>query len=132
MVTGAGGIILQGPTMSDRRVVLLIVALIAGAGLCLVVCCGGIMHFGMGVQAEEIRSELEANAKFIEHVGQVEEFSVNYMASFSDQDNEVFIYDVKGTKWSGRVTVKHETGADGKEKVIWAKFILPSGENIEL
>jgi hypothetical protein len=31
-----------------------------------------------------------------------------------------------------RVTVKHETGADGKEKVIWVKFTLPSGENIEL
>lgn len=30
------------------------------------------------------------------------------------------------------VTVKHETGADGKEKVIWVKFTLPSGENIEL
>jgi hypothetical protein len=118
--------------MTDRRVILLIVSLIVGAGLCLVVCCGGIVHFGMGVQAEEIRSELEANPKFIEQVGQVQEFSVNYMASFSDQDDEVFIYDVQGTKWSGRVTVKHETGADGKEKVIWVKFTLPSGETIEL
>jgi hypothetical protein len=118
--------------MSDRRVILLIVSLIGGAGLCLLVCCGGLMHFGMGAQAEEIRSELEANPKFVEHVGQVEQFSVNYLASFSDDDNDVFIYDVKGTKWSGRVTVKHETDEDGNEKVIWAKFTLPSGEIIEL
>jgi hypothetical protein len=118
--------------MSDRRIIVLIVSLIVGAGLCLVVCCGGIVNFGMGVQAEEVRSELEANPKFIEHVGQVQEFRVNYMASFSDQNNDVFVYDVKGTKWSGRLTVKHETGADGKEKVIWAKMTLSSGEQVEL
>ena len=118
--------------MSDRRMILLIVSLIVGAGLCLVVCCGGLMHFGMGAQAEEVRSALEANPKFVEHVGQVQQFSVNYMASFSDDDDEVFVYDVKATKWSGRITVKHETGDDGNEKVIWAKFTLPSGEKIEL
>ncbi len=117
--------------MSHPRAVWLVVFLTAGAGLCALVCCGGVVQIGLGVTAEEVRQELEADPRFVEHVGQVQEFGMDYMGSISG-DSDVWTYNVKGTKWSGRVTVRHETGADGNERVLWARFTLPSGENVEI
>ncbi len=102
-----------------------------GQSLCALVCCGGVVQIGLGVTAEEVRQELEADPRFVEHVGQVQEFGMDYMGSISG-DSDVWTYNVKGTKWSGRVTVRHETGADGNEHVLWARFTLPSGENVEI
>ena len=118
--------------MSNQRVVVIIIALCAAGALCVAVCCGGLVHFGMGVTAEEVRTRLEADPRFTEHVGQVQGFSVDYIASFSNEEDDVFVYDVKGSKWSGRVTVKHETDDEGDEQIVWARFTLASGEKVEL
>jgi hypothetical protein len=117
--------------MSNRVVVIIIALCVAGV-LCVVACCGGIVHFGMGVTSEEVRTRLEADPRFTQHVGQVQGFSLDYIASFSDDEDDVFVYNVKGTKWSGRVTVKHETDDAGDEQVVWARFTLASGEKVEL
>ena len=90
------------------------------------------MHFGLGVTAEQVRHKLEADPRFVQHVGQVQEFNVDYLGSFSDEEDDVFVYNVKGSKWSGRVTVKHETDDEGDEQIVWARFTLPSGEKVEL
>ncbi len=119
--------------MSNQRIILIVVvSLIVTGGLCLLVCCGGIVHLGLGMASEEVRTELEADPRFVEHVGQVQEFRVDYVGSISNAETDVWVYNVKGTKWSGRVTVKHETDADGEERIIWTRFTLASGEKVEL
>ncbi len=118
--------------MSNQRVVVLVVGLAIAGGLCLLVCCGGLVHFGLGVTAEQVRHKLEADPRFVQYVGQVQEFNVDYFGSFGTDETDVFVYNVKGTKWSGRVTVKHETDDEGDEQVVWARFTLASGENVEL
>jgi hypothetical protein len=118
--------------MSSQRVVLLLVAVVVAGGVCLLVCCGGLVHFGLGVTAEQVRNKLEIDPRFVQHVGQVQEFNVDYIASFSNDEDDVFVYNVKATKWSGRVTVKHETDDEGDEQIIWARFTLASGEKVEL
>jgi hypothetical protein len=117
---------------NQRTVVFLIVGLTVAGGLCMLVCCGGLVHFGLGVASEEVRNELEADPRFVDHVGQVQEFSVDYIGSISNEESDVWVYNVKGTKWSGRVTVKHETDANGDERIVWARFTLASGEKVEL
>jgi hypothetical protein len=118
--------------MSNQRVVVIIIALCVAGGLCVVVCCGGLAYFGMGATSEEVRTKLEANPRFTQHVGQVQGFSLDYVASFSNEEDDVFVYNVKGSKWSGRVTVKHETDDNGDEQILWARFTLASGEKVEL
>jgi hypothetical protein len=86
----------------------------------------------MGVTADQVRSKLEADPRFTHHVGQVQEFSLDYIASFNDDEDDVFVYNVKGSKWSGRVTVNHETDDEGDEQIVWARFTLASGEKVEL
>src|SRR5262245_38332217 len=95
--------------MSQKRVVVFVIGLMAAAGLCLLVCCGGVVHFGAGMIAEEVREKLEADPRFGEHVGQLQDFHVDLLASMSNNEDDVYVYNVKGSKWSGRVTVKHET-----------------------
>jgi hypothetical protein len=116
----------------SNRVVVIIIGLCLAGGLCLLVCCGGFVHFGFGLTAEQVRNKLEADQRFVQHVGQVQSFSVDYIASFSDDEDDVFVYNVKGSKWSGRVTVKHETDDEGDEQIVWARFTLASGEKVEL
>jgi hypothetical protein len=118
--------------MSNQRVVVLVVGLSLAALLGLVVCCGGIVHLGFGLTAEQVRHKLEADPRFVQHVGQVQEFNVDYLGSFSDDEDDIFVYNVKGSKWSGRVTVKHETDDEGDEQIVWARFTLASGEKVEL
>ena len=118
--------------MSNQRVIAIVIGLCVAGGLCLLVCCGGVVHFGFGVTAEQVRHKLEADPRFVQHVGQVQEFNVDYLGSFSNEEDDVFIYNVKGSKWSGRVTVKHETDDEGDEQIVWARFTLASGEKVEL
>ncbi|MSR60616.1 MAG: hypothetical protein EXS05_23750 [Planctomycetaceae bacterium] len=108
--------------------------LLLGLGLliCCVACCGGLAMFGLNTQTEEVRQKLESDRQFSEHVGQINAFQIELIASFSIDDEDVYIYSVEGTKWSGRITVKHVTGDDDLEHIVWVRFTLPSGEQIEL
>jgi hypothetical protein len=74
---------------NQRNVVLFIVGLTVASGLCLLVCCGGLVHFGLGIASEEVRNELEAHPRFVEHVGQVLEFSVDYVGSISNEESGI-------------------------------------------
>ena len=116
--------------MKSRRVALL-ACLLAAGGLGIVVVCGGVVSFGLQIVAEQVRRQLEADPQFSEHVGQVQEFQTEFLASMM-QPEGVRIYGVKGSKWSGRITVNHVTDNSGDEQVIWARFTLPSGEIVEL
>jgi hypothetical protein len=118
--------------MSNQRVIAIVVGLCVAGGLRLLVCCGGIVHFGLGVTAEQVQNKLEADPRFVQHMGQVQEFNIDYLGSSSNEEDDVFVYNVKATKWSGRVTVKHETDDQGDGQIVWDRFTLASGEKVEL
>lgn len=83
-------------------------------------------------RAAGVRRKLEQNADFMERVGHVEDFQTDRPTAPADDDDGIWIYDVQGTKWSGRLTVKHETAPDGFERIVWARMQLPSGEIVDL
>lgn len=118
--------------MTQQRAILIVAGFSVAAGLAIVAGCLGIIHFGLKITTEEVRQGLEANPRFVERVGQVREFKMDRLASFVDDDEDVWIYEVKGEKLSGRLTVKHETADDGSEHILWARMTLPSGEVVDL
>jgi hypothetical protein len=110
-------------------------AILVGAGLVLLVCCGGgalLVGFGLQIVTTEIEDQLSANPILQEHVGEVQSFEMDWSRSFADEDDDTFIYRVQGTKGEGRVTVKHITGDDGNEVILSAQLRLPSGETVDL
>jgi len=102
------------------------------AGVC---CCGGgvaVVMFGMNIVTAEIADELRDNPKFREHIGELQEMNVDYIASAAKDDDETFVYDVKGDKGSGELTVKHVTDDDGSEQIVTATLRLSDGKQVEI
>ena len=104
---------------------LIVILLFCGGGL-------GIMMFGMNVLSAEIEMELRDHPQFREHIGEVQSFDVDWAKSFAEEGDDVFVYDVQGTKGSGEVTVESVTNDVGKEEIISAQLRMSSGEVIEL
>ena len=113
----------------------LILALVVGGSAVLMVCGGGcaaIVIFGMNVLTKEIELELRDNPALVEHVGEVESFELDWMASIGHPDDDVWIFQVQGTKGSGEITAKSVTMPDGNEHIEWATLRLSHGETVEL
>lgn len=112
-----------------------IVAL-AGLGIVgIVVCCGGgfwLMSFGLNVMTAEVEDDLRDNPRFQEHVGEIQQFEMDWSRSFGENDNDTFVYNVKGTKGSGKITIKHITNDAGEEEIVSASLRLDSGQTVEL
>ena len=110
-------------------------AILLGAGLMLLLCCGGgalIMRFGMQIITTQVEDQLADNPILREHVGEIESFELDWTRSFADEDDDTFIYQVRGSKGEGRVTVKHITDDDGNEEILEAELRLSSGEVVDL
>ena len=101
-------------------------------GIACVFCCGGVVFIGFNFISEEVRALVERDPRFTEHVGQITSFRCEMAPSLTNGEDDVMMYHVDGTKWSGRVTIKHVTDDNGDEKLVWVKFTLPSGEKVEL
>jgi len=110
-------------------------AILLGAGLMLLLCCGGgalIMRFGMQIITTQVEDQLADNPILREHIGEIESFELDWTRSFADEDDDTFIYQVRGSKGEGRVTVKHITDDDGNEEILEAELRLSSGEVVDL
>jgi hypothetical protein len=110
-------------------------AILLGGGFLLLVCCGGgalLVRFGLQIVTTEVEDQLSDNPVLREHIGDVQSFEMDWSRSFADEDDDTFVYQVRGTKGEGRVTVKHITDDDGDEVILSAQLRLPSGETIDL
>jgi hypothetical protein len=101
-------------------------------GLALVASCMILVNRGTASPTAGVRQKLEQNADFVARVGQVRDFRTDRPNPGPDDPDDVWVYEVEGTKASGRLTVKHETAEDGSERIVWARMQLPSGEVVDL
>ena len=123
------------PRRRRRSSIVLILGILFGSGFVVLLCCGGfggLMVFGFNVIAKEVELQLRDNAALVEHIGEIEEFDIDWMASMAHPEDDVFVFEVTGTKGSGEITAKSVTMPDGNESVEWATLRLPTGETIEL
>lgn len=110
-------------------------ALLLGGGFLILVCGGGgvlLFRFGLQVLASQIEDELADNPIVLEHIGQIESLELDFGRSAAHEDADTFIYQVRGTKGSGRITVKHVTAEGGGERILAGELRLPNGETFDL
>jgi len=110
--------------------VLLVGALVGGASL--IACCGGLAWFGLHITTTEVETALRDNPKLREHVGEIQKFSLNMVRSAAEDKDDVWVYDVVGSKASGELTVHHVTNEENKEVVHSARLRLKDGTTVEL
>ena len=120
------------PQRSGRRVMWILVGI--GAVVVVLICAGvvGLAFFGMNVIETEVRNQVRDDPVLVEHIGQIESFDADLTESGAIEDEDTFVYRVKGTKGSGVLTVRHVTDDNGDEVVKSAKLRLPDGKVIEL
>jgi len=113
--------------------VAILLAIVGAAGvLGTIGCCGGLMFWFKGEMSNEIQFQLEGHPAVQEHVGEIRSFDMDIMASGAVDGEDVWVYDVEGTKGKAIITAEHITAADGSEEIISARMRLPSGETVEL
>ncbi|OYP36979.1 hypothetical protein [Rhodopirellula sp. MGV] len=108
-----------------------LVALLSGVLLTGLMCCGGFLflaNFGMGLVSREIAEQLEVTPEFQSQIGEIVSFDPNYTESFSEDDENTFVYDVVGKLGSGQVVVQHLTDDDGNEVVVQAWLVDEAGQ----
>ncbi|REK18873.1 MAG: hypothetical protein DWQ37_03455 [Planctomycetota bacterium] len=123
----------SGRSGSSKTWVLLLVT--GGGVVALLVCCGGIggfFYFGLTVFAKQVEAELRDNPALVEHVGAVQSFEIDWVATSAEADNDVFAFNVRGDQGEGVVTAKCVTTDDDSEEIAWATLRLPNGETVEL
>lgn len=87
---------------------------------------------GFGMVEDEIEEQLRDHPVVVEHIGDIQTFKMDFMASMSHGDDETYVYDITGTKGSGVATVKSLSPADGPEEIINASLRLSTGKEFEL
>jgi hypothetical protein len=114
----------------------IVIGLFAAGGLLVAgLCCGGgwfAFRFGMNVMTEEVRTELDGNDVIREHIGTIQNMSMDYTKSAAVEGDDVFVFRIEGDKGSGYVTVESVTNAAGTEEVAGGSLKLDSGETIPL
>lgn len=120
------------PPQKKSNTIWIVLALLLFGGVAICGCCGGIVYFGFGVLSTEIANELRDNPTLREHVGEIQSFDVNFVASAAEEDEDAYVYEVVGDKGSGTVTVKSITDDEGNEEIIWARLRTPDGTTVEL
>ena len=101
----------------------------------LLVCCGGgalLTWFGKNVGEEEITAQLRDNPKLREHIGEIKNLDMDFVASGAQDDSDVFVYNVEGSKSSGRLTIRESMDDDFSTIVEEATLRLPDGSEVKI
>lgn len=118
---------------SSNKQALIILGAVAAVGL--VVCCGGglaLMNFGFGELAKEIEYQVQAHPTVQQHIGEVETFEMEMGESFGRDDEDEFVYSIKGSKGSGKITVLSITDENLEEVIESATLEMDDGTVHEL
>jgi hypothetical protein len=111
----------------------LLIFVVGGPLLVIFLCCGGglgVVMLGMNVLTAEIEVEMRDHPQFREHIGEVESFDLDWSKSFAAEGDDTFIFDVRGSKGSGELTVDSVTNEAGAEEIHSAELRLSTGETI--
>src|SRR5262245_36803407 len=126
---------MSGPPSPEKslRWLYWLLALLGGA--CLIVCCGGVLmllRMGFRITESEIKVLLQDNLTVKEEIGEIVSLEIDWPKSMAEEDGDVMVYRVRGTKGQGEMTVNHVTNEEGAEVIRWAKLRTAAGKEIDL
>lgn len=91
-----------------------------------------VVSFGIGVFTDQVEADLRENPVIVEHIGRIESFEIELMASMAAPGEEDFVFRVEGTKGNGLIQATCVTIDDLTEDVVAGTLQLDSGETIDL
>lgn len=102
----------------------------------MVLCCGicsGLAYFGLDQLQAEVQTELQNNPVVKEHIGEIQKVEMQWVETFENGDDDVYVMRLIGEKASGKVTVKlKDVGIDEHEEIESGTLVLDNGDEFEL
>ena len=89
-------------------------------------------YFGLGVLAADIEIQLRDHPTIRQHIGEIEDLSVNFLKSSAVDDPDTFVYDIRGDRGAGELTITSVSDSEGNEDIFAAQLRLDSGEIIDI
>ena len=145
----------ERPSGSNATTIVLVIVAVAGGMLFL--CCGGatvlylslapsIDELGEGISQgvqqglsegldefdRQVQVEVEGHPVIVEHIGAIQEFSHDWDASMAEPGEDVWVFDIRGEKGSGRLRAECVTIDADTEDVPSGELILDSGQTVQL
>ena len=113
-----------------------IIVVIVGVFMVLVtLCCGGLgflAYFYLEMTAGEVESDLRDNPVIAEHIGSIQSFEMDWGGSFVEEDEDTFVFRIRGSQASGIVTVLCDTDDAEIAEVVSGTLQVDSGETYDL
>ncbi|MEC9095050.1 MAG: hypothetical protein VX776_00375 [Planctomycetota bacterium] len=125
---------LPSPTKgkSNKTLVILILVLVGGFFL---ICCGGLgglTYFGLDIVSSEVENQVRNHPTIKSEIGEIKSFDMSLTKSAHIREDDVFVFDVQGTKGDGEVTAKIFTNSEGMEEIIRASLKTSTGRTMSL
>ena len=111
---------------SNKTLVILILVLI---------CCGGLgelTYFGVDIVSSEVENQVRNHPMIKAEIGEIKSFDMSLTKSAHIREDDVFVFDVQGTKGDGEVTAKIFTNSEGMEEIIRASLKTSTGKTMSL
>ena len=108
-------------------------AVLAGAAVTVLLCAGlgGVAYWGWTMFEGQAAEAIGRNAVVREHLGEVESVDADLVATGEAAD-DVFVFEVRGTKGAGTVSAELVSVEADTEEVRSGTLRLPSGEVYDL
>jgi hypothetical protein len=110
--------------------------IICGVSLVAVLICAGVLYVGRWWMREEfpgqVRADIETNAVIVEHIGAIEELVLDIDATGVEPGENVFVFNVRGSKGGGRLRAEVLSKSATEEQVVSAELLLESGGKHQL
>lgn len=123
------------PPRSGNRTLFWVLGTLAALGVIGAVACCGFGYYGfqyIGTQlVNQLRPQLQSSPEIVEHIGEIEEMTLNPQAMQQPDHSGKMVFDITGTQGTGQIVMDPEKFGDPSvaEGVV---LILPDGNRIPL
>lgn len=109
-----------------------LIAIVVLGGLCCVGSCIPLAAFGFRIQADQVGMQVRDIPELRAEIGELQTIDLDFSKSVSDDDDDGFFYDLRGSEGSGVLWVKVHRDAQGQHIVREARFRSAGGKAVEL
>lgn len=109
-----------------------ILGIALGSILTVALLVGGLLIWGWSLYSAEVRDAMNRNPVILEHLGEVQRFQIDWVASGQHPSPDVFVLKATGATTSGVVTAELLTDDEGREFIASGTLALPDGRTFEL
>ena len=93
---------------------------------------GGLVMMGMNMIAADIEVQLRDNEQLRAEVGEIQSLDVNWSRTFNEDNEDIMIFDLKGSEGSGELTVDSYSDDNANEQIRSAVLRTSDGRTVEL